>query len=94
MIKDEKENNTLIGIREKQRELREKQAENEEFIKEIEKLNTVCFALSGSVKFEREKIESLKKEIGYRKKHLKNIEKNFNCFNDKKIFIFYWQCFT
>lgn len=82
MIND-KETNNLIVIRDRQKELREKQGESEEFIKEIEKLNTICFALSGNVKFEREKNESIKKEIIFRKKHLEDTEKNYRSFLER-----------
>jgi hypothetical protein len=83
MLKNEKETNNLIEIRDRQKELREKQAESEDFIKEIEKLNTICFALSGNIKFEREKNESIKKEIIFRKKHLEDTEKNYRSFLDR-----------
>jgi hypothetical protein len=92
MSKAEKETSKAVELKEKQRQLRERQTENEEFIKEIEKLNSTCFALSDNLKFEREKNESLKKEMNFRKKHLDNIEKNYTSFLEKnnpssKIFV-------
>jgi hypothetical protein len=83
MKKDDKETTDLLDIKERQRRLREKQAENEEFIKEIERLTSKCTALSSSIKFEKEKNESLKKEIHFRRRHFDDIEKNFNSFKDK-----------
>lgn len=83
MKKDENEKNGIVDIKERQRRLREKQAENEEFIKEIDRLTSRCTALSSSIKFEKEKNESLKKEIVFRRKHFEDIEKNFNSFKDK-----------
>lgn len=82
-MKDDKETINLINRRDDLRRKREKKAENEEFRKEIGNLNTICIALSGNIKFEREKNESLVKEINFRKKHLEEIEKNFLSFNDR-----------
>jgi hypothetical protein len=83
MLKAEKEDNSLIYLKEKQRKHREMQIENEENIKQIEKLKNNCFKLANSVKFEQEKNESLRKEIQFRKKHFENTEKNFKSFKDK-----------
>ena len=67
MLKEEKEHKSLLDLKEKQRKHREMKTENEENIKQIDKLKTTCFQLANSVKFEQEKNESLKKEIQFRK---------------------------
>jgi hypothetical protein len=83
MNKEEKETTNAPNNREKLRKLREKKAENEQFRKEISHLNTLCLALSGDIKSEKEKNENLKKEIDFRKKHLEEIEKNYKSFNER-----------
>ena len=92
MLKADKEDKSLLDLKEKQRKHREMQTENEENVKQIEKLKTTCFQLANSVEFEQEKNKSLKKEIQFRKKHFENTEKNYLSFKDKhnpesKIFV-------
>jgi hypothetical protein len=63
-------------------ELRKKRAHNNELKKQIEDLNTECYALSDDFKKEVEKNKALEQEIIFRREHLKEINRQLESLQD------------
>ena len=58
-------------------ELRKKKKENEIFIAEIDTLNAVCYQLYESINYEKNKKESIQREIGFRKRLLEDLSREY-----------------
>jgi hypothetical protein len=63
-------------------ELRKKRAHNDELKKQIEDLNTECYALSDDFKKEVDKNKALEQEIIFRREHFKEINRQLESLQD------------